>query len=76
MEHTATEPPPTVAAVVRAAINETVGSVRAAALHANIAHTTLDRRLRGDGSDFTVAELRRLADATGRTPSDFQVGAA
>lgn len=76
MEHTATKAPDTVAAAVRAAIKESLGSVRAAALHSNIPPTTLDRRLRGDGSDFTVSELRRLADATGRSAADFQVGAA
>lgn len=75
MEHTATETP-TVSQAVRAAINDSVGSVRAAAIQAGIPYTTLDRRLRGDGSDFTVAELRKLATVTGRSYSDFQVGAA
>ena len=75
MEHTATEPP-TLAHTIRAAIHDTVGSIRAAAKHSGIPYTTLDRRLRGDGSDFTVAELRRLAQATNRTTADFQVGAS
>lgn len=75
MEHTATEAPPTLAHTIRLAIEESVGSVRAAAKASGIAYTTLDRRLRGDGSDFTVAELRRLAAATNRPASDFKVGA-
>jgi hypothetical protein len=75
MEHTATETP-TVSEAVRAAITDSVGSVRAAAIQSGIAYTTLDRRLRGDGSDFSVNELRRLAVVTDRRPSDFGVDAA
>jgi hypothetical protein len=67
MEHTETKP---IGEAVRDAINETVGSVRSAALQTGIPYTTLDRRLR-DGSQFTVAELNRLAELTGRLPSDF-----
>lgn len=73
MEHTATQAP-TVSGQVRAAINASVGSVRAAAIGSGIPYTTLDRRLRGDGSDFTVAELRRLGEVTGHAASDFEAG--
>jgi hypothetical protein len=71
MEHTATGA--TVAEAVRAAINESVGSLRAAATEAGIPLTTLHRKLIGSGDGFTVAELRRLATATGKRPSDFGV---
>lgn len=74
MEQHATEEA-TLAATVRAAIIESLGSIRAGSIQAGIPLTTLDRRLRGDGSDFTVAELKRLAAATGRSTSDFGVGA-
>jgi len=55
---------------VRAAIKDTLGSVRAAAQETGIPYTTLDRRLK-NGSQFTVAELGRLAEVTGRTLTDF-----
>lgn len=73
MEQTET---PTLAAVVRADAIDSVGSVRAAAIAAAIPYTTLDRRLRGDGSDFTVVELRRLSAVTGRDYSSYVAGEA
>lgn len=58
-----------VAEVVAAAIAEEIGSVNGAAKRSGIPYATLDRRLK-DGS-FTVRELRRLAEATGRKVADF-----
>jgi len=64
-----------VSEAARTAILETLGSVRAASTETGIPYTTLDRRLR-DGSQFTIAELNRLAAATGRDTSYFIGGAA
>lgn len=71
MEH---RNPDDLTAVVRADVMKVAGSVRAGATAAAIPYTTLDRRLRGDGSDFTVVELRRLAALTGRDYSAFVAG--
>lgn len=71
MEHTETRG--TVAEAVRAAIDESVGSLRTAATDSGIPLTTLHRKLQGDGDDFTVNQLRRLAAVTGKRPSEFGV---
>lgn len=55
---------------VRDAIRDAGLSWNEAAHRASIAYATLHRKLNGIGS-FNVAELRRLAEATGKQVADF-----
>lgn len=65
------KPPSTPAERILVALKDQERSKAWLARNTRIPLTTLDRRLRGDGTDFTLAQIHSIADALAFSPVEF-----